>query len=311
MRLRPLPPRRRPRRPLTTIHVLPTLVTLGNLLAGVLALSYLQDASGEAEAAQREVLWAKAAWLVFLGMFCDALDGRLARLTRTTSPFGAQIDSLADVVTFGVAPALLAKSIATATFTAVSGRLLLAFAAVYAVGAALRLARYNVESARVSPDGAGSLTLVFRGLPSPGAAGVIASLVLLRHGYALRSLDWALLLLLPVLGLLMVSRLPYPHLFNRYLEGRRTILVVVVLATSVYFLIAHFVETIAVTFGVYSASGPVLHVAARLTGRLRWAVVEEGDEAPDAVTPASDGEAEPDSTAVALPGAEDEGSRVG
>ena len=110
MRLRPLRDEsgnaKRPRR-LVTIQVLPTLITAGNLIMGVLAIAYLVDA-GAAEPAEAEALWVRAAWLIFFGMFLDTLDGRIARMTNSTSDFGAQLDSLADVVSFGVAPALLA-----------------------------------------------------------------------------------------------------------------------------------------------------------------------------------------------------------
>jgi CDP-diacylglycerol--serine O-phosphatidyltransferase len=278
MRLRPLPRRRRGQ-PLLTIQVLPTLVTLGNLLAGVLALAYLEDSMGATDPAVRDGLWSKAAWLVFLGMFCDALDGRIARLTRTTSPFGAQLDSLADVVTFGLVPAFLSKTMLSVTFPSVSPRLLLALSVVYVGGAALRLARYNVESARVSPGGAPHVTLVFRGMPSPAAAGLLASVVLLRLEYALPALGVVLAFLTPVVGLLMVSRLPYPHVLNRWLEGRRGIPAMVLLAVTLFLVLAFFLETIAAVFVAYALSGPVLFALARLTGRPRWALFEEDDEA--------------------------------
>src|SRR5204863_8465819 len=106
----PARPRRRPR--ILAIQVLPALVTLGNVLAGLLAISYVVDAWGHPPgSAARTALWAKAAWVIFIGMFCDALDGKVARLTGSASAFGAELDSLADVVTFGGAPALLAKTV--------------------------------------------------------------------------------------------------------------------------------------------------------------------------------------------------------
>ena len=155
---RPLPRRRR----LTTIHVLPTLITAGNLVAGVLALAYLAELDRAAPLSDPLLL--KAAWLLFVGMFCDAADGRIARLTRTASPFGAQLDSLADIVTFGVAPALLGKTVLDAAFPAVPARILFALSVVYVVGAGLRLARYNVEAGRREGSHA---TRTFTGLPCP------------------------------------------------------------------------------------------------------------------------------------------------
>jgi CDP-diacylglycerol--serine O-phosphatidyltransferase len=273
--------------------VLPTLVTAGNVVAGILALSYLMDSWAAAPGSpEREALWVKAAWMVFVGMVCDVLDGRVARLTGAASTFGAELDSLADVVTFGVTPALLAKSVVQDAF-ALPPKFVTALVAVYALGAALRLARYNVESARTSRPG--HVTMIFRGLPSPAAAGVLCSLLLLRddllrrHGFEWPWIDWVFLLGAPLLGVLMVSRFPYPHLVNRWLGGRRSPLAMVFLGLA---LLAVFLETeaaAAVLFGGYAVSGPFLGLTARVLGRPRWATDEEADEEedPDAL-PAED-----------------------
>lgn len=286
MRLRHIPPtrpRQRRRRALRTILVLPTLITAGNLVAGLLAISYLVDAAG-AEVARAEALAVKAAWLLFLGMFLDGLDGRIARMTNTTSDFGAQLDSLADVVTFGVAPALLAKSVLTPAFPALGGKLIFGICLVYVLGAAMRLARYNVESERTKAAGVRHVTRIFRGLPSPAAAGVVAALVLLGHAYEVHgwvteALHWALLGVPALLGLLMISRMPYPHLLNRYLDARRAHPVtVVLLLLLVYLVVEHFVKTVTAAFVLYALSGPLLTASHRLIGRPRWAEHEEGDE---------------------------------
>jgi CDP-diacylglycerol--serine O-phosphatidyltransferase len=251
------------------------------MVAGVLALSYLMDSFAAPDLAAREALWAKAAWMIFIGMVCDVLDGRVARLTGAASTFGAELDSLADVVTFGVTPALLAKAVVQDGFQ-LSPKLVAALVAIYALGAALRLARYNVESARTSRPG--HVTMVFRGLPSPAAAGVLGSLLLLkrdlsvRHGIEWAWVDWAFLLGAPVLGGLMVSRFPYPHLLNRWLGGRRSPFAIVVLGVA---LLGVFLETeaaAAAMFGAYALSGPAVYLASRLTGRPRWALDEEEDE---------------------------------
>ena len=147
---------------------------------------------------------------------------------------------------------------------------MLALVVVYVLGAALRLARYNVESSRPGMEGPAHVTLVFRGLPTPAAAGVVASLVLLRHEYELLSLDWAILLVTPALGLLMISRLPYPHLLNRFLEGNRPLPAVALLVVVVFLFSAYFQETITGAFVLYAGSGPVLQALARRTARLDW-----------------------------------------
>lgn len=287
MRLRPLDGDRRPRLPgrrrLKSIQVLPTLITACNLLAGTLALSYLVDAAGVADLVAREGLLLKAAWLIFLGMFCDALDGRIARLTRTTSAFGAQLDSLADVVTFGVAPALLAKAVLGLAFPALAGRLLFGLCLVYVTGAALRLARYNVESARADEGAGAHVTRIFRGLPSPAAAGVIAALVVLHGEQGLRWADagWLAALMLaltPLLGLLMISRMPYSHLLNRYFDGSQPLLRILVLIATAFLGVAYFEWTVAGLFLAYAASGPLLTLIERWSGWPEWVEREEEDE---------------------------------
>ena len=275
------PPRRR-RIQLRTIQALPTLITAGNLIAGILALSYLLDAE-RAEGVARETFRVKAAWMVCLGMVCDVLDGRIARLMRTTSPFGAQLDSLADVVTFGVVPAIMAKNLLTHEFPDLPGRVALALVAVYALGAALRLARYNTESAAVAAGAGAHVTRTFRGLPSPAAAGTVVSLVLLRHEYALHGIDWAILIACPVLGALMISRLPYSHVMNRWVDGPAGLGFVVGLAVTAFLAFAYFEATLAGVFVLYALTGPVLGVVSAITGRSEWAFREDEDEADDEV----------------------------
>jgi CDP-diacylglycerol--serine O-phosphatidyltransferase len=291
--LTPLPPARRRRPRILSISVLPTLLTAGNALAGVVALSYLMDAWGQpAGSDRREHYWVMAAWMVGLGMLCDLLDGRVARLTGSASAFGAELDSLADVITFGVTPALLAKSLISEYFH-VHPKWAVALVAVYAIGAALRLARYNVESARTEHPG--HVTRVFRGLPTPGAAGVIAALVLLRNEFNLHWLDWGFLVGAPVLGLLMVSRFPYPHLVNQWLSGRQSPVALVLLVPTLYVAIQYPEATLAALCVGYALSGPFFFLTGLLLGRPRWATDEEADEEED------DEAAPPD----ALDGAED------
>jgi CDP-diacylglycerol--serine O-phosphatidyltransferase len=267
------------------VQVLPTLITLGNVLSGFLAISYVVDAWGQpTDSAARELLWERAAWVIFLGMLCDTLDGRVARLTGAASAFGAELDSLADMITFGVAPALLAKSVAQDTFAQLHPKFATLLAMFYVLGASLRLARYNVESNRVSAPG--HVTKVFRGLPSPGAAGVVASLVLLRHEYGIRHavslladpLVYVLAAGLPVLGLLMISRFAFPHVVNRYLGGAKSPFAIVILLLAVVLIVEQPYASLAGIFVGYALSGPVIGASAKLFGRPRWAVDEDDDE---------------------------------
>ena len=160
--------RRRPRGagPRRGLYLLPSLFTTGNLFFGFFAI--IQATTGNPD---------RAAMGIVLAGVCDALDGRLARLARTTSRFGFEYDTIADTVSFGVAPAMLAFS---AGNLAVLGRVGWVMAFLYTACAALRLARFNVSQPRYAGR--------FEGLPSPAAAGMIAAtqwfVSLIREGGA-------------------------------------------------------------------------------------------------------------------------------
>lgn len=220
-------------RPIRTIAVFPTLLTLGNLICGFFAIVVAARigkpdslVAGIDIADTRNLML--SGWLIFLGMVFDGLDGYVARLARTTSDFGAQLDSLCDVVSFGVAPGFLLVKMCP-RFTLVHGHTVWIIAAAFAACAALRLARFNVET------GDDDEHLYFSGLPSPAAASVIAGFAIMF--YTLRQdtgtlkefrdfVDSCLQAGLPFLGLLtallMVSRIRYPHVTNRIFRGQRS-----------------------------------------------------------------------------------------
>jgi len=169
------------------VDLLPNLLSLGNMYCGLAAIFAV--GAGEVE---------RAAWLVILAILFDAFDGKVARLTRTTSEFGKELDSLSDLVSFGIAPALLIYE-GVMTGNSRAGALI---AAVYATTTALRLARFNV--------GRASKGRHFIGLPAPAAGGMVASYTLFVSAY---DIDVAAMLIGPlilVLALLMVSPIPYP-----------------------------------------------------------------------------------------------------
>ncbi len=182
-------------------------------------------------------------WLIFLAMIFDALDGHVARLAKITSDFGAQLDSLCDLVTFGVAPAFLMVKMCP-DFTYVAREAMWIIAAVFTACAAIRLARFNVETETDDDH------LTFIGLPTPAAAGCIAGFGILfytlrREGNPLQSaqdIDWYMRRFLPAftlaLSALMVSRIPYPHVVNQLLSGHRSLGHVVALLFSLVVIIA-------------------------------------------------------------------------
>ena len=232
------------RKRLKYIAILPSLVTLMNGLCGFIAI--LLSSQGAA-AWQPQLLpgfsvpfFALAAYMVFFGMIADVLDGHVARISQSTSSFGAQLDSLCDVISFGVAPAfLMIKLIETHSFhfQFMNPQFVIAFeravyliAIIYAMCAVIRLARFNVET---KEDGAAELG--FEGLPSPTAAGLVISLVIFQQDFLPKIPEWsglsihgfelAIIWVLPIItllaGLLMVTRIPYPHMVNRLLMGKK------------------------------------------------------------------------------------------
>ena len=282
--------RRRPGRPLPGVKVLPTMMTLGNLVCGFAAIYYSARAGqgGSTPFGWHPLTVAGA--LVFLGMAFDAIDGSLARLTRSTSDLGAQLDSLADVVTFGVAPAFMMLRLVSLYYGSggaggpggaagtdgtetilgpdtgnLYARLCWSVAAIYICCTALRLARFNVETASASEED----HLWFRGLPSPGAGGAVASLTLLHQHLVL--VTWkaelpggfaqASSLLIPAATLLcafaMVSRVRYPHFVNRYLRGRKSLGAVAAATMVVALAVWWFHEALAIAMTGYALSGPL------------------------------------------------------
>ncbi len=286
------------RRVLKTVAVLPSLATLGNLVCGLGAI-YLcmlsvpadgSDTFGRLVGSTRfgslfPTFPAMAAYLLVAAMFFDSVDGRLARFTRKTSEFGGQLDSLADIVSFGVAPVMLVLCIvrpadlgALTTWGRVYWRAEWVMAAVFVCCTALRLARFNVEN-----EEGESAHLGFRGLPSPGAAAALIGLVIfhqdllpnlahehLAHEGTSRIIAALMTPYAMVLGLLMVSRFHYVHLVNTLLRGRRPFRqVVAIVILFLVGLIVQFQLTIALAAGVYAWSGPVSGLFRRISRRPR------------------------------------------
>ena len=192
------------------IYLLPNLMTAGNLFCGFAAtLKIVQGAliqwSNPDAAAE---LFHAAVWFILGACIFDVLDGRLARLGGQDSAFGREFDSLADIVSFGVAPALMVYRIVLIDFPRLGW--LVAF--VYLVCGALRLARYNcVSAAGEAGDGK-----AFTGFPIPAAAGLIASITLFmlwwlgERDHLIGTWKWVLPPLMIFLSIMMFSRLSYP-----------------------------------------------------------------------------------------------------
>ena len=195
---------RRERRPLRArrgVSLLPSLFTMGNMFCGYACMVFAMRGDFES-----------AAPYIGIAIVLDMLDGRIARLTGTASEFGVQLDSLADAISFGVAPAILASAWGLTPL----GRLGGAAGFMYVSAAVLRLARFNIQSA------AGGDKRYFVGLPSPAAAGLIAATVY-AYPYGLHDYRAALPVLALVLGpaLLMVSTIRFRSFKTIDLQMRR------------------------------------------------------------------------------------------
>jgi len=248
------------------LEMLPTAITLGNLFSGFLAIAYLTDSLHTLESAARIALYEKAIWCVFIAMIFDAIDGKIARMFGAASDFGSQIDSLSDVISFGAAPALLFKVMIESDPWVVPPRGALSLAVVYLACAALRLARFNVET---TPDEESHKR--FKGLPSPAAAGCVLSFAFINirldpanaHSWVLT----AMAVLVPLLGFLMVSRFPYVHVTHAIFEDRRPFRFLVLLIFGIGLAIWHVDYAVPIVVILYVLSGPVAWLRHRVIRR--------------------------------------------
>lgn len=218
------------------IYLLPNLLTTGGLFAGFYAITAAMNNRFEA-----------AAIAIFVAMLMDALDGRVARMTNTQSDFGAEYDSLADMVSFGIAPALVIYEWSLHGL----GKPGFFAAFVYTGCAALRLARFNTQVGKVDKR-------YFQGLASPSAAAVVAGMVWLGDNRGITGVDLKIqsLVITFVVGVLMVSNFRY-HSFKDFdLKGRVPFMTVVAIVLVFAFIYIHPPSVLFTIFLLYTLSGP-------------------------------------------------------
>lgn len=248
------------------IYLLPNSLTAGNLFFGFLAILRCIQANDATDPVIITQYYKQAVWFILFGVICDALDGRVARLGGRESLFGKEFDSIADIISFGVAPALmmiflvLTPTIETyPIFLQISW--LIGF--VYLLCAGVRLARFNVLTHPMLPP-AQQLkdTKDFLGLPVPAAAGMIASLVLVitsleSPNFNSRSLALLIPPFMLAIAFLMVSSIPYPSFkdidWQTQTKFRTFIGLILGLGTAFFFKEFFF----AVIFFAYIAYGPI------------------------------------------------------
>jgi len=184
------------------IAILPTLLTLGNAVCGLASLNYACKVGPFTDPGDAGSYFGISASLILMAMVFDALDGYAARVSKSASDFGCQLDSLSDAISFGVAPAFLLLRLGQDwQDRPLVGKAIAVIAAVYLACTLLRLARFNIESAAevVRPglpsassnsSGGSSNHKRFKGLPSPAAAGCLASLAILRSEFPAPGRGW-------------------------------------------------------------------------------------------------------------------------
>jgi len=224
------------KRPSNLIYILPNLFTAASIFSGV--FSIISAVNGNFE---------KAAWLIMLSLIFDGLDGRVARLTNSCSKFGVEFDSLADMVAFGVAPALLMYLFVGQEF----GRFGIVASALFVIFGAIRLARFNVMTISSEPS-------VFIGVPIPTAAVFISLLVLLFQKYGFHNDYGIVIVFLSILvSVLMVSNIRYPSFKKVDLSPKHAMKLFVAILFVFFIIFVFPIEGFALMFIVYILYGLV------------------------------------------------------
>ena len=240
------------------IYVLPNLVTLAALFGGFYAIVMAMNGRFD-----------MAAVGIFCAMVLDSLDGRVARMTNTQSAFGEQMDSLSDMVSFGAAPALVSYEWALRGL----GRWGWIAAFVYCSCAALRLARFNVNTGVVDKR-------YFQGLPSPAAAAIVAGFIYLMGEWGVKGAEvaWIVFGLVLYAGLTMVTNVPFYSFKD--LGGRRSVpfAAIVLVALCIAAISIYPAPSIFAVFVVYGISGYVVYVWRKTKGQPTSVISTSTDE---------------------------------
>jgi CDP-diacylglycerol---serine O-phosphatidyltransferase len=271
------------RRPRKAAYALPTLFTAGNIFLGYLSIlrsfrGAMLAASGAAGAPEHFVIAAKA---IGAAVFLDGLDGRIARMTNTTSDFGREMDSLADVVSFGMAPAVLAFAWGVQFIDPTFGESVrnqifntgyfVAF--LFLLCGACRLARFNIQKNPVPKNPGRPDRKYFVGLPIPAAAAMVAAVVYAADAEPIRwwplSLLW--LGLLALLGFLMVSTWRYYSFKGINLSKAYSPLIIILIGALIYGMWNYSQLLLLLMSSAYVGSGIVIRIGGILRRRLRHA----------------------------------------
>jgi len=223
---------------------IPNIITLLSLIAGISSIKFSIQGN-----------WKFAVLMIMLAAFFDFFDGWMARKLKKSSQFGAELDSLSDFISFGLAPSLLINL----SFTHELGRIGWVISLFYIICAALRLARFNIENMKEK-------SVTFFGIPSPAAAGIV--MIPLYMGFMnfyIQGIDYLYLsaLILVYAGVMMISRVPTPSLKSLKLNSLYSKLLVLVFAVLLIFMISFFWQTtlfIAVAYLVMSITNLTIYL---------------------------------------------------
>jgi CDP-diacylglycerol--serine O-phosphatidyltransferase len=253
------------------VYILPSLFTVGTLVCGYYAiLAALQGSlamTGGGVGALGAEAFDNAAKAIGWAILFDGLDGRIARLANATSAFGREFDSLADIVAFGVAPAILAYAWGIRAISGMSGPPLIEHIGqlgwivtfAYVICGAARLGRFNIESVKPTAD-----RRYFVGMPIPAAAGTIAAIVhwektpLVQRGYCL---GW--MAVVTILAFLMVSRMRYYSFKTLDLRKRRSYIAIIFLGLIIWAIWVYSEPVLLIIALTYALSGIILRITSK------------------------------------------------
>ena len=266
-----------------SVYILPSLFTIGNIFCGFYAvINSLKAYQSFQQPDIAVIFFDHAALAIGIAYVLDGLDGRIARLTGATSEFGVELDSIADVISFGIAPAVLAY---TWGYGNISGyeRLAWGISFFFLICGALRLARFNVlaRSPRFETPGTSPKLdkRYFVGLPIPAAAGLVASFVYFKPeqlaGTNGVTRNWILLAVVLLLSILMVSTFRYASFKDMGPRSKQPFLVIPVMAALIFSIISYSRWMLLLISIVYVAHGPVLKIWGLLNRARRVASESE------------------------------------
>jgi CDP-diacylglycerol--serine O-phosphatidyltransferase len=260
------------RRPRRVAYALPTLFTAGNIFLGFVAILKAFNGAMAAKAGNvgPNVSFEEAAKMIGIAVVLDGLDGRIARMTNTVSDFGRELDSLADAITFGLAPAVLAFTwgfqFANTDGNAFWHEHLLNFGYfvcfMFLMCGVARLARFNVQTNPIPKNPGRPDRKYFVGLPIPAAAGMVASVVYATDSAPIQSwiIAVAWMCLLALLGFLMVSTWRYYSFKDLNLLRPRSPLTVIVAAAVIYLIWNYSQPMLLAMSSAYVASGIIIRI---------------------------------------------------